>query len=137
MIVCGGLQSDRLATLAGLKINHRIVPFRGEFYTLPQSRAGLINHLIYPIPDPKLPFVGIHLTRTIDGQIIVGPNAVLGFAREGYEKFSFRPKDVLDYLAFPGFGKSSDGILPQAPRRCETPYGSKAILPNAANIAQV
>ena len=103
LIVCGGLQSDRLAKMAGLQINHRIVPFRGEFYTLPKSRAGLIKHLIYPIPDPKLPFVGIHLTRTIDGRLIVGPNAVLGFAREGYEKFSFRPKDVLDYLAFPGF----------------------------------
>jgi (S)-2-hydroxyglutarate dehydrogenase len=105
LIVCGGLQSDRLATLAGLKINHRIVPFRGEFYRLPQSRAGLINHLIYPIPDPKLPFVGIHLTRTIGGQIIAGPNAVLGFAREGYEKFSFEPRDVTDYLVFPGFWK--------------------------------
>jgi len=103
LIVCAGLQSDRLAKLAGLRINHRIVPFRGEFYTLPKSRAGLINHLIYPIPEPKLPFVGIHLTRTIDGRIIVGPNAVLGFAREGYEKFSFRPQDVLDYVAFPGF----------------------------------
>jgi len=103
LIVCAGLQSDRLAKLAGIKIDHRIVPFRGEFYTLPKSRAGLINHLIYPIPDPKLPFVGIHLTRTIDGRIIVGPNAVLGFAREGYEKFSFRPQDVLDYMAFPGF----------------------------------
>ena len=105
LIVCAGLQSDRLAKLAGLKIDHRIVPFRGEFYTLPQSRTGLINHLIYPIPDPSLPFVGIHLTRTIDGRIIVGPNAVLGFAREGYKKFSFRPQDVIDYLAFPGFWK--------------------------------
>lgn len=105
LIVCGGLQSDRLATMAGLAIDHRIVPFRGEFYTLPPSRAGLINHLIYPIPDPKLPFVGIHLTKTIDGRIIVGPNAVLGFAREGYDKFSFRSKDVADYLAFPGFWK--------------------------------
>jgi (S)-2-hydroxyglutarate dehydrogenase len=105
LIVCAGLQSDRLAKLAGLKIDHRIVPFRGEFYTLPQSRTGLITHLIYPIPDPSLPFVGIHLTRTIDGRIIVGPNAVLGFAREGYKKFSIRPKDVLDYLAFPGFWK--------------------------------
>ena len=103
LIVCAGLQSDRLAKLAGLKIDHRIVPFRGEFYTLPQSRTGLITHLIYPIPDPSLPFVGIHLTRTIDGRIIVGPNAVLGFAREGYKKLSFRPQDVIDYLAFPGF----------------------------------
>jgi L-2-hydroxyglutarate oxidase len=105
LIVCAGLQSDRLAKLAGLRIDHRIVPFRGEFYTLPKSRAGLIHRLIYPIPDPKLPFVGIHLTRTIDGRIIAGPNAVLGFAREGYGKFSFSRRDVFDYMAFPGFWK--------------------------------
>lgn len=103
LIVCAGLQSDRLAKLANLRINHRIVPFRGEFYTLPKSRTGLINRLIYPIPDPSLPFVGIHLTKTIDGRIIAGPNAVLGFAREGYGKFSVNPRDVLDYMAFPGF----------------------------------
>jgi L-2-hydroxyglutarate oxidase len=105
LIVCAGLQSDRLATLAGMRIDHRIVPFRGEFYTLPKSRAGLINRLIYPIPDPKLPFLGIHLTRTIDGRIIAGPNAVLGFSREGYGKFSFSRRDVFDYMAFPGFWK--------------------------------
>ncbi|MGA7384244.1 MAG: L-2-hydroxyglutarate oxidase [Methylocella sp.] len=105
LIVCAGLQSDRLAKLAGIRIDHRIVPFRGEFYTLPKSRAGLINRLIYPITDPKLPFVGIHLTRTIDGRIIAGPNAVLGCSREGYGKFSFSRRDVFDYLAFPGFWK--------------------------------
>jgi L-2-hydroxyglutarate oxidase len=105
LVVCAGLQSDRLAKLAGLRIDHRIVPFRGEFYTLPKSRTGLINHLIYPVPDPRLPFVGIHLTKIIDGRIIVGPNAVLGFAREGYENFSLRPQDVFDYMAFPGFWK--------------------------------
>ncbi|HEY8033119.1 MAG TPA: L-2-hydroxyglutarate oxidase [Methylocella sp.] len=105
LIVCAGLQSDRLAKLAGMRIDHRIVPFRGEFYTLPKSRAGLISRLIYPIPDPKLPFVGIHLTPTIDGRIIVGPNAVLGWSREGYGKFSFNRRDVLDYMAFPGFWK--------------------------------
>ena len=105
LIVCAGLQSDRLAKLSGLRIDHRIVPFRGEFYTLPKSRAGLINRLIYPIPDPKLPFVGIHLTRTIDGRIIVGPNAVLGFSREGYEKFSVSRRDIFDTMAFPGFWK--------------------------------
>jgi (S)-2-hydroxyglutarate dehydrogenase len=111
LIVCAGLQSDRLAQLAGLSINYRIVPFRGEFYALPKSRAGLINHLIYPIPDPRLPFVGIHLTKMIDGQIIAGPNAMLGFAREGYGKFSFNPKDVASYLAFPGFWKVVAGHL--------------------------
>jgi L-2-hydroxyglutarate oxidase len=103
LIACGGLQSDRLAQLAGLKITHRIVPFRGEFCTLPKSRAGLINRLIYPVPDPALPFVGIHLTRTVDGRIIAGPNAVLGLSREGYEKFSFNLGDTANTLAFPGF----------------------------------
>jgi (S)-2-hydroxyglutarate dehydrogenase len=103
LIACGGLQSDRLAQLAGLKITHRIVPFRGEFYTLPKSRTGLINRLIYPVPDPALPFVGIHLTRTVDGRIIAGPNAVLGLSREGYEKFSFNLSDTANILAFPGF----------------------------------
>jgi L-2-hydroxyglutarate oxidase len=105
LIVCAGLQSDRLAKLAGLRIDHRIVPFRGEYYTLPRSQAGLIDRLIYPIPDPKLPFVGIHLTKTIDGRIIVGPNAVLGFSREGYGKISVNGRDVFDTMAFPGFWK--------------------------------
>jgi (S)-2-hydroxyglutarate dehydrogenase len=103
LIACGGLQSDRLAKLAGLKIAHRIVPFRGEFYALPNSRSGLISRLIYPIPDPKLPFVGIHLTKTVEGRIIAGPNAVLGFAREGYKKFSFDLRDTASILTFPGF----------------------------------
>ncbi|MCI0737371.1 MAG: L-2-hydroxyglutarate oxidase [Beijerinckiaceae bacterium] len=107
LIACAGLQSDRLAQLAGIKVDHRIVPFRGEFYTLPKSRAGLITRLIYPIPDPSLPFVGIHLTKTIDGGIIAGPNAVLGFAREGYEKFSLNSRDVANYIAFPGFWKAA------------------------------
>lgn len=105
LIVCAGLQSDRLAKLAGIAINHRIVPFRGEFFTLPPSRAGLINHLIYPIPDPDLPFVGIHLTKTVGGRTIAGPNAVLSFSREGYRKFSFMARDVADFVTFPGFWK--------------------------------
>jgi L-2-hydroxyglutarate oxidase len=81
-----------------MRINHRIVPFRGEFYSLPKSRAGLIKHLIYSIPDPKHRFVGIQLTQTIDGRIIVGLNAVLTSAREGYGKFSIEPRDVADCL---------------------------------------
>ena len=136
LIVCAGLQSDRLAKLSGLRIGHRIVPFRGEFYTLPKSRAGLINRLIYPIPDPKLPFVGIYLTRTIDGEIIVGPNAVLGFSREGYEKFSFSAGISSTPWRFQDFGRSSERISRRASPRCETPCGSKATSPNAANIAR-
>jgi L-2-hydroxyglutarate oxidase len=103
LIACAGLQSDRLARLAGLKIDHQIIPFRGEYYRLPATKNGIVRHLIYPIPDPELPFLGVHLTRMIDGTVTVGPNAVLGFSREGYPKFSFSAKDVAEYAAYPGF----------------------------------
>ncbi|UVK41785.1 L-2-hydroxyglutarate oxidase [Mesorhizobium sp. AR07] len=106
LIVCGGLQSDRLATLAGLSIKHRIVPFRGEYYRLPAAKNDIVRHLIYPIPDPELPFLGIHLTRMIDGSVTVGPNAVIGLGRETYSKLKVNLADLLDYLAFPGFWKT-------------------------------
>lgn len=106
VIVCGGLQSDRLAEMAGAKISHRIVPFRGEYYRLAPSRAGLIDSLIYPVPDPTLPFLGVHLTRTMDGGVIVGPNAVLGLAREKYDRFSFDARDVASFATFPGFWRA-------------------------------
>ncbi len=106
LIVCAGLQSDRLAKLAGIETGHQIVPFRGEYYRLPPNRNDIVRHLIYPIPDPDLPFLGVHLTRMIDGGVTVGPNAVLGFAREGYPKFSFSISDVAEYCAFPGFWKT-------------------------------
>ncbi len=106
LVVCAGLQSDRLARIAGCKIDHQIVPFRGEYYRLPVKKSDIVRHLIYPIPDPNLPFLGIHLTRTIDGGVTVGPNAVLGFAREGYPKFSFSLKDVCEFVAFAGFWKT-------------------------------
>jgi (S)-2-hydroxyglutarate dehydrogenase len=109
LIVCAGLQSDRLARISGCKINHQIVPFRGEYFRLPDVKGNIIRHLIYPIPDPELPFLGIHLTRMIDGAVTVGPNAVLGFAREGYQKFSFNFKDVREYTAFPGFWRTIAG----------------------------
>ncbi|WP_232375679.1 L-2-hydroxyglutarate oxidase [Mesorhizobium comanense] len=106
LVVCGGLQSDRLAVLAGLSIEHRIVPFRGEYYRLPASKNDIVRHLIYPVPDPALPFLGVHLTRMIDGSVTVGPNAVIGFAREGYPRLSFNVSDVADYALFPGFWKT-------------------------------
>ncbi len=106
LVVCAGLQSDRLARLAGVKIDHQIIPFRGEYYRLPASKNQIVNHLIYPIPDPELPFLGVHLTRMIDGSVTVGPNAVLGFAREGYPKLSLNWRDVAEYARFPGFWKT-------------------------------
>ncbi|MFI6871098.1 L-2-hydroxyglutarate oxidase [Nocardia sp. NPDC050406] len=103
LVVCGGLQSDRLARLAGLDIDLRIVPFRGEYYQLPPSREDLVRTLIYPIPDPELPFLGVHLSPTIDGELTVGPNAVLGLAREGYRKGSVDLRDLREILGFRGF----------------------------------
>jgi (S)-2-hydroxyglutarate dehydrogenase len=103
LVVCAGLQSDRLARLAGLSTGLRIVPFRGEYFRLPQSKSGIVRHLIYPVPDPDLPFLGVHLTRMIDGSVTVGPNAVLGFAREDYRHLSFSLRDTAATLAFPGF----------------------------------
>ncbi|MBN0978826.1 L-2-hydroxyglutarate oxidase [Pseudomonas hygromyciniae] len=106
LVVCAGLQSDRLATLAGIDIDHQIIPFRGEYFRLPASKNNIVNHLIYPIPDPELPFLGVHLTRMIDGSVTVGPNAVLGLGRENYKKFSINWKDVAEYARFPGFWKT-------------------------------
>lgn len=105
LFVCGGLQADRLAKMAGLDVDFQIVPFRGEYYRLNARHNSIIKHLIYPIPDPDLPFLGVHLTRMIDGSVTVGPNAVLGFAREGYPKGSFNAGDVLSMLGFKGFWK--------------------------------
>lgn len=107
LIVCGGLQSDRLAMSAGLSIDHRIIPFRGEYYRLPPEKSAIVRHLIYPIPDPALPFLGIHLTRMIDGGVTVGPNAVIGFAREGYPRLSVDLSDTVDIVRFPGFWKTA------------------------------
>ncbi|MFS2155776.1 L-2-hydroxyglutarate oxidase [Pseudomonas sp. Pseusp122] len=106
LVVCGGLQSDRLARLAGLEIDHQIVPFRGEYFRLPPSMNEIVKHLIYPVPDPELPFLGIHLTRMIDGSVTVGPNAVLSLSRENYRKFAATAGDVLEFARFPGFWRT-------------------------------
>ncbi|MEV0294273.1 L-2-hydroxyglutarate oxidase [Nocardia sp. NPDC050710] len=102
LVVCAGLQADRMARLAGLRTDFRIVPFRGEYYRLPPERADLVRTLIYPVPDPNLPFLGVHLSPTIDGELTVGPNAVLGLAREGYPKGSIDLRDARDVIGFPG-----------------------------------
>ena len=105
LVCCAGLMADRIAKLLKIKINFQIVPFRGEYFKLPEKHNNLVKHLIYPIPDPTLPFLGVHLTKMIDGSITVGPNAVLGFKREGYSQFNFSLKDSLQLLSFKGFHK--------------------------------
>jgi L-2-hydroxyglutarate oxidase len=105
LIACGGLMADRIAAMMGISTDFRIVPFRGEYYRLGAHHNRIVRHLIYPIPDPELPFLGVHLTRMIDGTVTVGPNAVLGWKREGYSRFNLDMRDTLDMLTFPGFWK--------------------------------
>jgi len=103
VINCAGLHSDRIARLAGAQTDLRIVPFRGEYYEIAPERASLVKALIYPVPDPSFPFLGVHFTRRIHGGIEAGPNAVLAFRREGYRKTDFSISDTLATFAFPGF----------------------------------
>jgi L-2-hydroxyglutarate oxidase len=103
LICCSGLMADRLVKTHGLKADFQIIPFRGEYYQLPAHRNDIIKHLIYPIPDPDLPFLGVHITRMIDGSVTVGPNAVLGWKREGYGVVNFSLRDSMEMLGFPGF----------------------------------
>jgi (S)-2-hydroxyglutarate dehydrogenase len=102
LIACAGLHADRIARMAGLEIDFAILPFRGDFYRLAPHLAQVVNHLIYPVPDPSLPFLGIHLTRTIDGGMTVGPSAMLALHREGYGKYAVSPPDVIEMLSFRG-----------------------------------
>lgn len=102
LVNCAGLQSDRVAELAGLTPHARIVPFRGEYYELRPERRHLVRGLIYPVPDPTLPFLGVHLTRMLDGSVHAGPNAVLALRREGYRWRDISPADLADVARFPG-----------------------------------
>jgi L-2-hydroxyglutarate oxidase len=104
-INCAGLQSDRIARMAGLKTDFRIIPFKGNYFKLKEEKKDIVNHLIYPVPDPQFPFLGIHYTRLINGDQTLGPNAVLSLNREGYKSASFNSKDTYDILSFPGFWK--------------------------------
>ena len=102
LVNCAGLHSDRVARLAGLTPSARIVPFRGEYYELRPESRHLVKGLIYPVPDPTLPFLGVHLTRMLDGSVHAGPNAVLALRREGYRWTDFSAKDVAEVATFPG-----------------------------------
>jgi (S)-2-hydroxyglutarate dehydrogenase len=105
VINCAGLYSDRLARAFGANAKATIVPFRGEYYQLKPEKAALVRGLIYPVPNPRFPFLGVHCTRMMDGSVHLGPNAVLAFAREGYRKTSVNLRDLSETLTFPGFWK--------------------------------
>jgi L-2-hydroxyglutarate oxidase len=102
VVNCAGLHADRVARLAGINPPARIIPFRGEYHQLRADRRHLVRGLIYPVPDPQFPFLGVHLTRMIDGSVHAGPNAVLALAREGYRWRRVRPGDIADFATYPG-----------------------------------
>jgi L-2-hydroxyglutarate oxidase LhgO len=103
VVNCGGLHSDRLARLSGQRLRERVVPFRGEYYELLPEAEHLCRTLIYPVPDPRFPFLGVHFTRMVHGGVECGPNAVLALAREGYTWSTISPRDLLESLTYPGF----------------------------------
>ena len=105
MISCGGLQSDRLARMLGIEPKLKIIPFRGDYYKLDKKFSNIFNHLIYPVPENDVPFLGIHFTKTIDNFMILGPNASVNFSRENYKRFSVDLEDIYDYLGYEGFWK--------------------------------
>ncbi len=105
LVNCSGLQSDRVTALSGQKPEVKIIPFRGEYYKLKPNARSLVNNLIYPVPDPAFPFLGVHFTRMIEGGVECGPNAVLAFAREGYRKTDISLRDLTETLTYPGFLK--------------------------------
>ncbi len=114
IVNCAGLQCDRVCALAAEKPGLEIVPFRGEYYRLKPERRHLVRNLIYPVPDPRFPFLGVHFTRLIHGGIEAGPNAVLAFAREGYKKSDFSARDFFGTLTYPGFWR----FFQKYPRVC-------------------
>ncbi len=114
LINCAGLHSDRVSRKAGSRDAAKIVPFRGEYYKLRPERQHLVRNLIYPVPDPKFPFLGVHFTRLIHGGVEAGPNAVLAFAREGYRKGDFSLRDTIETLTYRGFWR----FLARYPRMC-------------------
>src|SRR6202042_248724 len=103
LVVCGGLESDRLAELVGGSAAPRIVPFRGEYLAVVPEKQGWVRGMIYPVPDPRYPFLGVHFTRRVDGGLDVGPNAFLALSRQRYGRLSVTPRDLADTLAWPGF----------------------------------
>ncbi|MGG0284450.1 L-2-hydroxyglutarate oxidase [Peribacillus butanolivorans] len=111
VINCAGLHSDRVAAAAGYKTDMKIVPFRGEYFKLIPEKRFLVNHLIYPVPNPKFPFLGVHFTRMISGEVDAGPNAVLSFKREGYKKTDFNAKDLTEVLSYKGFWKLASKFM--------------------------
>lgn len=131
VVVCAGLQSDRLATAAGEPATPRIVPFFGQYFLLGPEARTQVKGLIYPVPDPKHPFLGVHLTKRIDGEMMLGPNAFISFGREAYAWKDFNAMDVLNYTLFPGFWNFARKNLPSALSEFQTVVSKRKFMSEA------
>ena len=131
VIVCAGLQSDRVARLSGEAREPRIVPFYGDYYLLDESKTHLVNGLIYPVPDPRYPFLGVHVTKRIDGAVMLGPNAFLSLGREAYRPGKVVPRDLGEAVAFPGFWRFAAGNVAAAVRESRTAMSSASFVAEA------
>ncbi|OFZ53954.1 MAG: hydroxyglutarate oxidase [Bdellovibrionales bacterium RIFOXYC1_FULL_54_43] len=134
LINCAGLQSDRVARLAGAKPAARIVPFRGEYYELRPGKRHLAKHLIYPVPNPDFPFLGVHFTRMIDGTVHAGPNAVLALKREGYGWTEFSLRDFTETMIFPGFWKLALRNMGEGSKEMWRSLSKKAFVRNLQSL---
>ena len=128
LINCAGLHSDRVARLADVEPPARIVPFRGEYYELKPERRALVKGLIYPVPNPDFPFLGVHFTRMIDGSVHAGPNAVLSFKREGYHRTDFNLRDAAETLLFPGFWRMLERNLREGLKELHRSFSKTAFV---------
>jgi L-2-hydroxyglutarate oxidase len=135
IINCAGLHCDRVAELAGERRDMRILPFRGEYYKIRPERQSLVRHLIYPVPDPRFPFLGVHFTRLIHGGIEAGPNAVLALAREGYRKTDFQLRDFVDAIAYRGFWRFLRKYAPSPAATASLAIGDEIVSTASAAFA--
>ncbi|MGN7252828.1 MULTISPECIES: L-2-hydroxyglutarate oxidase [unclassified Arthrobacter] len=131
VVVCAGLQSDRLSKKSGGENDPRVVPFFGQYFVLEPDYRDHVKGLIYPVPDPKYPFLGVHLTKRIDGEMMVGPNAFLSLSREIYHGLGLHPRDTAEVLAYPGFWKFASQNLPTAAREIRSVISKKIFLQQA------
>jgi L-2-hydroxyglutarate oxidase len=128
LVNCAGLHSDRVARLCGVDPGTRIVPFRGEYYELRPEKRYLVNNLIYPVPNPDFPFLGVHFTRSVEGTVEAGPNAVLGLAREGYKKTDFDFRDFIEELTYPALWRLARANWRTGAREIYRSFSKKAFV---------
>jgi L-2-hydroxyglutarate oxidase len=134
LVNAAGLHSDSIARLAGMTPSARIIPFRGEYFELGEARTDLVKGLVYPVPDPEMPFLGVHLTRMIDGSVHAGPNAVLALAREGYRWTKISPRDLAGTLSYPGFLKFASGQIGTGAREMARSFSKRMFARDLARL---